>query len=39
MVGDERWMLVIRKYWSNRNYLVQASGPFVVSLYSYVIIL
>ena len=37
MDGNERWMLVIRKYWSNRNYQVQTSGLFVASLYSYVL--
>ena len=38
MDEDERWVKVIRDDRINRNYLVQASGPFVASLYSYVLI-
>ena len=34
MDGDERWVYVIREYWSNRNYLVYILRLFVASLYS-----
>ena len=37
MDEDERWVMVIREDRMNRNYLVQASGFFVASLYSYVL--